>query len=103
MDANGVANIAYTRAGEAVRVQVDGDDRTVQILARDDATHSAIGLDLDLNGLAQVATTSFDAGQTELSIFKSLKINQRVDFPMKRCMPSNFIPTSSRVLQHMGP
>ena len=40
---------------------------------RDDATHSAIGLDLDLNGLAQVATTSFDAGQTELSIFKSLE------------------------------
>ena len=73
MDANGVANIAYTRAGEAVRLQVNGDEQTVQILARDDATHSAIGLDLDLNGLAQVATTSFDAGQTELSIFKSLE------------------------------
>ena len=73
MDANGVANIAYTRTGEAVRLQVNGDEQTVQILARDDATHSAIGLDLDLNGLAQVATTSFDAGQTELSIFKSLE------------------------------
>lgn len=73
MDENGVANIAYTRSGEAVRLQVDGDQRTEQILARDATVHSAIGLDLDLNGLAQVATTSFDSGQTELSIFKSLE------------------------------
>ena len=73
MDQNGVANIAYTRSGEAVRLQVDGDQRTEQILARDSSVHSAIGLDLDLNGLAQVATTSFDSTQTELSIFKSLE------------------------------
>ena len=73
MDANGVANIAYTRAGEAVRLQVDGDQISEQILARESTTHSAVGLDLDLNGLAQIATTSFDAGQTELSIFKSLE------------------------------
>ena len=73
MDQNGVANIAYTRSGEAVRLQVDGDTRTEQILARDPSGHSAIGLDLDLNGLAQVATTSFDSTQTELSIFKSLE------------------------------
>ena len=73
MDQNGVANIAYTRSGEAVRLQVDGDLRTEQILARDSSVHSAIGLDLDLNGLAQVATTSFDSTQTELSIFKSLE------------------------------
>lgn len=73
MDANGVANIAYTRAGEAVRLQVDGDVVTEQILVRDDSTHSAIGLDLDLNGLAQIATTSIDAGQTQLSIYKSLE------------------------------
>ena len=73
MDANGVANIAYTRSGEAVRLQIDGDQRTEQILARDANVHSAIGLDLDLNGLAQVATTSFDSSQTELSIFKSLE------------------------------
>ena len=73
MDQNGVANIAYTRSGEAVRLQVDGDQRTEQILARDSSVHSAIGLDLDLSGLAQVATTSFDSMQTELSIFKSLE------------------------------
>ena len=73
MDQNGVANIAYTRSGEAVRLQVDGDLRTEQILARDSSVHSAIGLDLDLNGLAQVATTSFDSTQTELSIYKSLE------------------------------
>ena len=73
MDENGVANIAYTRSGEAVRLQVDGDLRTEQILARDASVHSAIGLDLDLNGLAQVATTSFDSTQTQLSIFKSLE------------------------------
>ena len=71
IDQNGVANIAYTRAGEAVRLQIEGDQITEQILARDTSLHTAIGLDLDLNGLAQVATTSFDAGQTELSIFKS--------------------------------
>jgi len=73
MDEYGVANIAYTRSGEAVRLQVDGDQRTEQILARDASVHSAIGLDLDLNGLAQVATTSFDSTHTELSIFKSLE------------------------------
>ena len=73
MDEYGVANIAYTRSGEAVRLQVDGDHRTEQILARDVNVHSAIGLDLDLNGLAQVATTSFDSTETELSIFKSLE------------------------------
>ncbi|CAI8294281.1 MAG: Alpha-agarase [Euryarchaeota archaeon UBA443] len=73
IDQNGVANIAYTRAGEAVRLQIEGDQITEQILARDTSLHTAIGLDLDLNGLAQVATTSFDAGQTELSIFKSLE------------------------------
>ena len=73
MDDNGVANIAYTRSEEAVRLQVDGQERTEQILARDASVHTAIGLDLDLSGLAQIATTSYDAGQTELSIFKSLE------------------------------
>ena len=73
MDDNGVANIAYTRSEEAVRLQVDGQERTEQILARDASVHTAIGLDLDLSGLAQIATTSYDTGQTELSIFKSLE------------------------------
>ena len=73
MDDNGVANIAFTRSEEAVRLQVDGQERTEQILARDASSHTAIGLDLDLNGLAQIATTSYDSGQTELSIFKSLE------------------------------
>ena len=73
MDANGVANIAYTRTGEAVRLQVDGSQITEQILAREASLHTAIGLDLDINGLAQVATTSFADDQTGLSIFKSLE------------------------------
>ena len=73
VDEDDVANIAYTRAGEAIRLQVNGDQITEQILARDASLHTAVGLDLDLNGLAQVATTSYDAGQTELSIFKSLE------------------------------
>ena len=73
VDENDVANIAYTRAGEAIRLQVNGDQITEQILARDTSLHTAVGLDLDLNGLAQVATTSYDVDQTELSIFKSLE------------------------------
>ena len=42
MDQNGVANIAYTRSGEAVRLQVDGDQRTEQILARDSSVHLSL-------------------------------------------------------------
>ena len=82
MDANGVANIAYTRAGKrfVCRLMVSISE---QILAREITSHSAVGLDLDLNRLAQIATTSFDAGQTELSIFKSLKINRQVVFPIR--------------------
>ena len=73
MDENGVANIAYTRSGEAVRLQVDGEATTEQILARDASVHTALGLDLDLSGLAQIATTMYADDQTELSIFKSLE------------------------------
>ena len=73
MDSNGVANVAYTRSEEAVRLQLDGEHRIEQILARDASIHSAIGLDLDLNNLAQVATTSYESGQTLLSIYKSLE------------------------------
>ena len=61
----------YTRSGEAVRLQVDGDQRTEQILARDSAFTSDWARS-DLNGLAR-ATTSFSLTQTELSIFKSLE------------------------------
>ena len=38
-----VSQTLLTLALEKRLRQVDGDDRTVQILARDDATHSAIG------------------------------------------------------------
>ncbi|MGB2037615.1 MAG: hypothetical protein ACPHX8_04045 [Candidatus Poseidoniaceae archaeon] len=73
IDSTGVVNIAYTRSQEAVRLQIDGFEITTQILARGPDVHSALGLDLDGNDLAQVATTTFSNGVTELSIFKSLE------------------------------
>ena len=73
IDSTGVVNIAYTRSHEAVRLQIDGFEITTQILARGPDVHSALGLDLDGNDLAQVATTTFSNGVTELSIFKSLE------------------------------
>ena len=73
IDSTGVANIAYTRSQEAVRLQIDGSEITTQILARGADVHTALGLDLDGNDLAQIATTTFSNGITELSIFKSLE------------------------------
>jgi hypothetical protein len=73
IDSTGVVNIAYTRSQEAVRLQIDGSEVTTQILARGAEVHTALGLDLDGNDLAQVATTTFSNGVTELSIFKSLE------------------------------
>ena len=73
IDSTGVVNIAYTRNEEAVRLQIDGSEVTTQILARGANVHAALGLDLDGNDLAQVATTTFSNGITELSIFKSLE------------------------------
>ena len=43
VDENDVANIAYTRAGEAIRLQVNGDQISEQILARDTSLHTAVG------------------------------------------------------------
>ena len=73
IDSTGVVNIAYTRSEEAVRLQIDGSEVSTQILARGAEVHTALGLDLDGNDLAQVATTTFSNGITELSIFKSLE------------------------------
>ena len=73
IDSAGVVNVAYTRSQEAVRLQIDGVEVTTQILARGPNVHSALGLDLDGNDLAQIATTTFSNGVTELSIFKSLE------------------------------
>jgi len=73
IDSTGVVNIAYTRSQEAVRLQIDGTEAITQILARGADVHTALGLDLDGNDLAQVATTTYSNGVTELSIFKSLE------------------------------
>ena len=73
MDSTGIVNVAYTRSQEAVRLQIDGSEITTQILARGADVHTALGLDLDGNDLAQIATTTFSNGITELSIFKSLE------------------------------
>ena len=73
IDSTGIVNIAYTRSEEAVRLQIDGSEVSTQILARGVEVHTALGLDLDGNDLAQVATTTFSNGITELSIFKSLE------------------------------
>mgnify|MGYP000293604970 CR=1 FL=1 len=59
--------------GQQLRLQIDGSEVITQILARGADVHTALGLDLDGNDLAQVATTTYSNGMTELSIFKSLE------------------------------